>query len=138
MGEERVVAIPSPRELLAWASALVRADHSVTADEREALVELARRAGLDEGEVEILLAQDLEDGSPAEVPEVKLALVWLDELMRVAWADGSLSKAERALLEGLSKRLGLVGADFKLALAKGRRARYRESRRAWKERGAGE
>jgi len=67
-----------------------------------------------------------------------MARVWLPELMRVVWADGSVSKAERALLEGVSKRLGLVVADFKLALAKGRRARYRESRRAWKERGAGE
>jgi|GEM_PF-6414176 len=51
-----------------------------------------------------------------------MARVWLPELMRVAWADGSTSKAVRTLLEGLSKRLGLVGAHFKLALAKGRGA----------------
>jgi len=58
-------------------------------------------------------------------------------LAEICW-DGLWGRGQRALLEGLSKRLGLVRYDFKMALAKGRRARYRESRRAWRGRKAGD
>lgn len=123
----------SPRDLLAWAAALARVDHSISSVERLALQGLARRAGLDEGEVDVLLAQEGEPALPVEVPERELAEIWLSELLQVAWADGAVSKAERVLLEGMTEQLGMDRAQFRRALIAGRKARYQNSRLALSE-----
>jgi len=123
----------SPQDLLAWATALAQVDHSISSTERLALTELARRAGLDEGELDTLLAQDDEFEQPVEVPKHERAETWLSELLQVAWADGTLSKAERVLLERMAKQLGMNRAQFRRALIAGRKARYQNSRRALSE-----
>lgn len=97
------------------------------------MTELARRAGLDEGELDTLLAQDDEFEQPVEVPKHERAETWLSELLQVAWADGTLSKAERVLLERMAKQLGMNRAQFRRALIAGRKARYQNSRRALSE-----
>jgi hypothetical protein len=123
----------SPQDLLAWATALAQVDHSISSTERLALTGLARRAGLDEGELDTLLAQDGEFEQPVEVPKHERAETWLSELLQVAWADGTLSKAERVLLESMTKQLGMNRAQFRRALIAGRKKRYQDSRRALSE-----
>ncbi len=120
----------SPRDLLAWATALAQVDHSVSSTEHLALKGLARRAGLDEEEVDALLAQDGELAQPVEIPGPERAEVWLSELLQVAWADGTVSKAERVLLENMTEQLGMSRAQFRRALIAGRKARYQNSRPA--------
>jgi uncharacterized tellurite resistance protein B-like protein len=115
--------------LLFWAAALARSDRDVDEREREAIGRLADRLEFPPERVAELL-DDRNDGTGPEPRDAQEALAWYGELVELALADGSISRAERGFLRHAADRLGMSRRESVRALAEARGKLYRDSREA--------
>jgi len=114
--------------LLAWSVELVRADGYIDEKEELALRSLAEREGVSSEHLAALLAGEQSDAP--EPRDEQESLAWLASLTELAMADGSISKAERRLLDHAGERLGLSGKERSRTTRDARMRLYKESREA--------
>ena len=57
----------------------------------------------------------------------------MDHLIRMALADGTLTKEEKALIMQLGQQVGWIAADVKVAIARNRNALYRQAQESLRQ-----
>jgi hypothetical protein len=104
-------------------------DGVIDPKERETLLEIGGRRGLDAEQVETVIRsaqfKDVEIPVPEKPQQIQASL---SQVVQAVMADGKVSGPERELLVDYAKRLGLAAADLKLAIRRERRRRYQEAR----------
>ncbi|MEO1995614.1 MAG: TerB family tellurite resistance protein, partial [Planctomycetaceae bacterium] len=116
---QAVVQQPSQFESLAWVIQAAVADHTVTAQEKHVLEQLARKQGAHPKRVEAMI--NLARKGELELPtpsDRDTARNWLTVVADVVVADGQIDDAEQNLLLELGQHLNLGNYDIKLLLAK--------------------
>ena len=129
------VAEVSSSGLIVWSAGVVRANGIITDREREAVIDLGRRAGIPSTTVERVLTQDVPETSFRKPRNREEAHAWLLTMVRMSLVDGSICAAERSFLQqaatysGLEKRhVGLAIQEMRSRLAMEAREAQREAR----------
>ena len=89
--------------LIVWAAGVVRADGTIMDREREAVIQLGRRAGIPVSTLERILTQEMPDTSFRRPRNRKEAHAWLLTMVRMSLVDGSISSAERSFLRPIGR-----------------------------------
>jgi uncharacterized tellurite resistance protein B-like protein len=107
----------SPSGLLAWCVKVAAADGEVDANERQLLLSLADKTGVDPQRVDQMIEMAL--GGRLEVPDPpdKLtAHLWLTAMAAAAMADGQIRPPEAQLLNTAAQRFGFGQEDVAMLL----------------------
>lgn len=118
-------------DLVTWAASLVRVDGQLDPRERVALVALAERSDISAARLEELRDGEGGDGSVVPVPRDTFeAREWLQALLELALADGTIRGPEQRFLRRAAAALGIGRIELDRLLARIRAERVREARRA--------
>jgi uncharacterized tellurite resistance protein B-like protein/endogenous inhibitor of DNA gyrase (YacG/DUF329 family) len=122
---ERLTNAP---ELLGAMARMMAVDGELHAKEKEQLTRLALRRGVNQEQLNQIFTAALTNDSPITLPdEPRVARAFMDHLIRIALADGTLTKEEKALITQLGQQVGWIAADVKVAIARNRNALYRQA-----------
>lgn len=118
-----------PLDGLAWVIKVLTADGKMHEQERQQLVELARRNSISLQTVKSLLSDERSAELDApDPPDVDTARRWLGDMTDMALVDGEISREEKRVLIDVGRASGLAAYDINLVIAK-RRARALKQRR---------
>ena len=128
---ERLTNAP---ELLSAMARMMAVDGELHAKEKEQLTRLATRRGFDQERLNQVFTAALADNSSVYLPEEpRAARAFMDHLIRMALADGTLTKEEKALIMQLGQQVGWIAADVNVAIARSRNALYRQAQEALRQ-----
>ena len=114
---------------LEWTVRVALVDGKLDAKEREALESLADKCDVPRDRLEALLAEAASASSESAEPRSPTeARQWLESMVRLAVADGRVSRAEMKLLEPAGARINYTAVDLRHMVRKEHRRLYRESR----------
>ena len=109
----------SPAECLMWASGVLAEDGPLEDQERQSITQLAAKHRVPAARVEAWMAESL--AGTLEQPSLsdrELTKSWLNQMVEVAAADGTLEPEERTLLSQLAGSLKMSGYDLNLVIRK--------------------
>jgi len=124
----------SPLERLAWMIQVMLADGVIDDKEREMLTAFAqsKRISMDRVEQMIGMMQAGQFKAPQPTRPGE-ADQWLDDMIDMALADGTISGKEQQLIETMAARLGYSRSDLKIRIGKRRGELFRQHRATARE-----
>jgi uncharacterized tellurite resistance protein B-like protein/predicted RNA-binding Zn-ribbon protein involved in translation (DUF1610 family) len=128
---ERLTNAP---ELLGAMVRMMAVDGELHAKEKEQLTRLALRRGFNQERLTQVFNAALTNDAPIALPtEPRVSRAFMDHLIRMALADGTLTKEEKTLIMQLGQQVGWIAADVKVAIARNRNALYRQAQEALRQ-----
>ena len=116
-------------ELLAALVRMVMVDGQLHPTERDMIVELASRRGVHGERMQQILATAQANDLPLQLPDEPMAKrKFMDQLVRAALIDGTISKPEKKLLQDVANQFEWSKADLKYAINRVQKSLYRQSR----------
>jgi len=95
-------------ELASWMIVTMMADGKIDDGEKEVILEFARNRGIGRDQLKMLVAAAEAGSLGVSVPSSPdEAAEWIEEMLRMAMADGEISKAELASINSLAVSVGM-------------------------------
>jgi uncharacterized tellurite resistance protein B-like protein len=123
----------STGELLRWTVAMMLADGHIDPKEKETIMSLAKKHNIPDAKVEQVIAQMSALPDPVGYvlgENTSIGNELLEQLMRVALADGTVSSQETYMLCQIGSKIGLGAADVKMRTKQMRKKIYQEAKEA--------
>jgi uncharacterized tellurite resistance protein B-like protein len=121
--EEVSRSVPSPADALAWMINMLAADGEIHPEERLAVLQIAKKAGMDvpepmvDGLIHVALKGELDAPPP---PDLTVGRKWMELMADVALVDGLAHPSEEKVLVALGSSIGLTRADVVILINKRR------------------
>lgn len=121
-------------ELAAWMVQVMLADGQIDPKEQAVIEQFAAARNIPKPQINLLIESarsgQIETPMPSGRQEAK---AWLEEMAKMALADGFVSKEEHTALMKLGKKLGYSAHDIKQCILKARADLFKENKAAIKE-----
>lgn len=122
-------------ELLTALSRLLAVDGELHEKEREHIIDLAERRGVDKDRLKTIFNTASSSDIPIRLPENRdQADLFMDHLLRAALVDGKVTRSEFNLLLQTAEQLGWSVADLKMAIARVRKELFQQAKQIIRQR----
>ncbi len=102
---------------MAWSVKTAAADGEIDPNERQLLLSLADKCGVEQSRVEQMMEMAIDQRLDVpDPPDRRTAHIWLSAMAAAAMADGSVKPQEAQLLSTAAQRFGFSSEDVNLVL----------------------
>ncbi|RCS41135.1 hypothetical protein DTL42_21410 [Bremerella cremea] len=118
-------------DMFSWVVVVAAADGRFDPQEIEQLKQLADRYGISRSQLTDMCQAAINKQLIAQIPQdANIAQVWLVQMIDMAFADGTVCRAEQKVLAKMAERIGFTPYDLKHLIRRRRAVLYKQARNA--------
>ncbi len=116
-------------EILAWMIYVMLADGKIDEKERKMLTNFAKQKNISQDFLEKMITSALNQTLQTQLPKnEEEAKEWLNLMIKMALADGTIDKNEKIMLQVFSRRIGLEKSELETMINKTREELFKQSK----------